>query len=444
MCRQNRRNKMHGKATLIFTDKGTGLVVKRVEEHNMVTNALNSIFSLPPQIAYDKSARYVFNGFLPMYENALKGLVLFGDTIPQNAYDYMLGGKYSVLATAGDAYSGADAMRGTFNANQSGEIENGYRFVWDFAPEKAVGTIKALSLTNRLLGNRGDITLAGADSPYMINPSDLTNNGNYNSAVPLLNGTGVFFLQKGKNTFYSYVTGNPFIKILRYRIANPLELKICDTVSGVLEEETQINLSFATSTSTSQAFYDTKTERLYCVLYTYYTVSNVRYFKFRYAVINPVTCEKELETDYISTNVPHYASAKFAFYDGKMYVYDSAFTIYVCSLSGEIESTINLGLNTINGFLTLDGKLAVDCKFTSSGRRCIYVFDENKTTLMQHASAYTPIATDVVKHPYCLASNGSTVYIMLRTDYLATINNLTSPLEKTDQHALQVRYEITN
>lgn len=434
---------MHGKATLILTDKDTGRVVKQIEEHNMVTNALNNIFSLPPQIAYDKSSKHIFDGFLPMYENTLKGLVLFSETIPENANDYMLGGKYPVLATAGDAYSGTDAMRGTFNASSSGEIENGYRFVWDFAPEKAVGTIKALSLTNRLLGNRGNLSLAGADSSYMINPSDLANGSN-NSSVPLLNGTGTFFLQKGKNTFYSYVTGNPFIKILRYRIPDPLGLKICDTTSGVLENETQINLGFATSTNTSQAFYDPKTERLYCGLFTYETVNSVRYFKYRYAVINPVTCEKDYETDYITTNVPHYANAKFAFYNGKMYVFDSNFIIYVCSLSGAIESTINLGLNAINGFLTIDGKLAVDCKFTSSGRRSIYIFDEPNTPLMQYTSAYRPIETDMVKPPYCLAGYGTTIYIMLRTDYLATINNLSSPLEKTDQHALQVRYEITN
>ena len=142
---------MHGKATLILTDKDTGRVVEQIEEHNMVTNALNSIFTIPPQIAFDGSSRRIFGGYLPMYQNILKGLVLFGDTIPENADDYMLGGKYSVLATAGDEYSGTDAMRGSFNASSSGEIENGYRFVWDFAPEKAVGTIKALSLTNRLL-----------------------------------------------------------------------------------------------------------------------------------------------------------------------------------------------------------------------------------------------------------------------------------------------------
>ena len=438
---------MHGKATLILTNKDTGHVVKRVEEHNMVTNALNSIFALPPAMSFDTANKYIFNGFLPMYNNVLKGLVLFGENVPENEYGYMLGGKYPVLATAGDEYSGTDAMRGTFNASSSGEIENGYRFVWDFAPEKALGTIKALSLTNRLLGNRGNLSLAGADSPYMINPSDLAN-GNANSAVPLLSGTGTFFLQKGRNTFYAYVTGNNLIKILRYRIRDPLALKICDPVTAVLEDETQISLGFTPSISNAQVFYDPTSERLYCAHYLYNTVSGTQYLKFRYAVINPVTSEKELETDFIATEIAFYQAIRTAFYGGKLYICGKDNSIYVCSVSGSVEQTLNLGISTFYNFVTLDGKLAVDCKLSSSGRRCLYLFEENQTALMQYTNPYTPISTEIVKAPYCLASyNANTtgiVYIMLRTDYLATINNLTSPLEKTDQHALQVRYEITN
>lgn len=434
---------MHGKATLILTDKDTGRVVKRVEESNMLTNALGDIFNLPPQIAFDKGSRYIFNGFLPMYENVLKGLVLFSENVPENANDYMLGGKYSVLATAGDEYSGTDAMRGSFNASSSGEIENGYRFVWDFAPEKAVGTIKALSLTNRLLGNRGNLSLAGADSAYMINPSDLANSG-FNSNVPLLSGSGTFFLQKGKGTFYSYGTGNLFIKIYKYKIGSPLELKICDKTTPTLESETQIALAFNSGASGVQIFYDVISERLYVINFASVYVNNVSCFKLRYAVINPVTAEKETETDYITTNVPYYNFAKIAVYGGKMYLsaYDNS--INVCSLSGVLERTINLGIAGFWGFVTLDGKLAVDCKLTSSGRRCLYVFDEPKEILTQHASTYPPLATNEIKYPYCLASYSGVVYLQLRTDYLATINNLAAPLEKTDQHALQVRYEVTN
>lgn len=435
---------MHGKATLILTDKDTGRVVKQIEEHNMMTNALSNLFNLPPLIAYDTSSKYLFNGFLPMYNHALKGLVLFSENIPENAYDYMLGGKYEVLATAGEGYSGSDVMRGSFNSNQSCKIENGYRFVWDFAPEKAVGTIKCLSLTNRLLGNRGNLALSGADSAYMINPSDLSNGG-YNSYVPILSGcSGTFFLQKGKGTFYSYDTGNSYIKIYKYTIPDPLALKICDKTTQTLESTTQVNLSFPSNSSYSENFYDPKSERLYVVYYDSVYVNDKQCFKFRYAKINPVTGEKETETDWITTSAPYYHYCEIAIYDGKIYISDSTYNIYVCSLSGTLENTIKLGLNEFWGFFTLEGKLALDCRFTSSGRRCIYVLDEPKTTLMQHSSAYKPLATDEVTLPYCFATYSNAVYLMLRTDYLATINNLSTPLEKTDQHALQVRYEVTN
>ncbi len=434
---------MHGKATLILTDKDTGRVVEQIEEHNMVTNALNSIFNIPPYITYDTGSKYLFNGFLPMYENVLKGLVLFSENIPENAYDFMLGSKYSVLATAGDEYSGTDVMRGSFNANSSGEIENGYRFVWDFAPEKAVGTIKCLSLTNRLLGNRGNLALDGGYSYYMINPCDLKNStSSSNPYVYLLHGTGTFFLQKGKNTFYSYSNSSSIVKIMRYRIPNPLELKICDTVSGVLENEAQITIGFSTSAALFSC--DSKSERLYAFYLDYTTINNVRYYKIRYAKINPVTAEEELETDWIVTSAPYNSNKAVAVFDGKIYLLSPNFTISVCSLSGELERTISLDINTFYAFVALDGKLAVDCKLTSSGRRCLHVLDGAKTEIMQHNNGYPPIATDEVNAPYCIAVSNSYVYLMFRTDYLATINNLSTPLEKTDQHALQVRYEITN
>ena len=431
---------MHGKATLILTDKDTGRVVEQIEEHNMVTNALNSIFSLPQIGAFYSSSRKVFNGYLPMYSNILKGLVLFDETIPENANDYMLGGKYSVLATAGDEYSGTDTMRGTFNASQSCEIENGYRFVWDFAPEKAVGTIKALSLTHRYLGNRGNLTLSGASSYYMVHSSDISNSSG-NDSVSILSGAGRVFLQKGKGTFYSYSTATNAIKIMKYRIPNPLALKICDKTSGVLENETTISLAFSpTSTITS---YDPITQRLYAFYSTYQTVDGVRYLRLRYAKINPETFEKESETEYFTTGVPYTSSAKIAVYDGKLYISASDLSIYICSLEGVVEKTINLGLYSLSSFLTIENKFAIECKLTSSGRTCIYILDEPKTQLTQYESSYIPIATNEVTLPYCLAYINTAVFLMFRTDYLATINNLATPLEKTDQHALQVRYEIT-
>ena len=428
---------MHGKATLILTDKDTGRVVEQIEEHNMVTNALNSIFNLPPEMVYDTTSKYSFLGYLPMYRNILKGLVLFGDTIPENADDYMLGGKYSVIATAGDEYSGADAMRGSFNANQSCEIENGYRFVWDFAPEKAIGTIKSLSLTHRLHGNRGDLALSGANSYYMIHSTDLSNENN--SGVAVVRGSGTFFLQN-KTALYSYTSGSNFIIIRKYVISDKLGLKIGDTKSASLVNETKLTLSF----TPGYVSYDPTTQRLYAIIVASKTVNSEKRYAFRYIEINPETCEKETETEYIVTSLLYESNGRLTFYGGKVYIISSDRSINVCSRSGVFENTISTGLYSISGFQRFDGKLAVEGKLSSSGRTCIYILDEPKNQLMQYTNSYYPMIADLVKPPYFMASYNGSAFIMFRTDYLATINNLSSPLVKTDQHALQVRYEITN
>lgn len=437
---------MHGKATLILTDKDTGRVVERREEHNLVTKALEYLFSLPPEIGYSSGSMPYFNGYLPLYKNALKGLILFGDAIPENAYDYMLGGKYRYLATAGDAYSGADAMRGSFNENQSCEIENGYRFVWDFAPEKAVGTIRCLALTNHFCGNFGNAALPDTNDAYfMISPTDLTAGSNVNITIP--GNGGYVFLQKGRNLFYSYkaATGTNVI-VYKYRLPDMLALKICDKLTPVVESETQIDLGF--SSAVAVPFYDPITERLYFIQVNYSTIGSTSCYKFKYAAINPFTGEKIYSTpDFIQTEIPWSRSSS-AIMNEKLYLVLSDGKICVCSLSGVVEKTIDLDVNTFYAFLAIDGKLAVDCKLSSTGRRCIRFIDEPRALICWTRTGFYPIPSGVLTAPYCFARNSTASnadpILMLRTDYLATINNLASPLVKTDQHALQVRYEITN
>lgn len=436
---------MHGKATLILTDKDTGRVVERREEHNLVTNALSSIFTLPNELGYCTASKPYFNGYLPMYASILKGLVLFGEAIPENAGSYMLGGKYPFLATAGDNYSGADAMRGSFNENQSCEIENGYRFVWDFAPEKAVGTIRCLALTSHFCGNYGSPAVtAPADSYFMINPTDLKNG--INTQIPIIeaNNTNKFFLEKGKR-FYSYASGNNSVTIRKFRLPDLLAIKICDKIEPVIESETQISLGFSPNAGT--VFYDSTSERLYFTQSYSYSQNGESFYKVKYAAVNPVTGEKISETaDWILTGALGNSGMKAIVFGGKLYMISPENKISVCSLSGTLERTIDFGLNAFYSFLEIDGRLAVDCKLTAAGRRCIRFVNEPTTAISHSYNQYYPIPSTSLTAPYCYMQNpaGSSVYIAFRTDYLATINNLASPLVKTDRHALQVRYEITN
>lgn len=429
---------------MILTDKDTGRVVKQIEEHNMVTNALNRIFTLPPALTYGSEVRYFFNGFLPMYKHLLKGIILFGENIPELADNIKIGEKYNILATAGDEYAGEDAMRGSFNANQSCEIENGYRFVWDFAPEKAVGTIKCISLTHRLMGNRGNLRLAGDPSYFLINPNDASNSS-HNSSTTLYRSEGTTFLQKGKNTFYAYTVSGKTITILKYRISDASALKICDDLQPVLESETQITMNLSTTSVNSIFYYDPVFSKLYVGESSSVTVNNVPYYKLRYVMINPFTCEKEYETDWITTEAPFLTTTyKTAIFGGKYYSCGPGNIISVCSLSGALEKKIDPGIYAFYNFCVFEGKIAVECKLSANGRKCLYVLEEPKNLMHQPDSAYRIIDSNEINYPYCYADYSNSVYVMFRTDYLATINNLSSPLEKTDRHALQIRYEITN
>lgn len=436
---------MQGKATLILTDKDTGRVVEQIEEHNMVTNALNRIFTLPPTLVYSNETRDFFKGYLPMYQNLLKGIILFGENVPELADNIKLGDKYNILATAGDGYSGEDAMRGSFNENQSCEIENGYRFVWDFAPEKAVGTIKCLALTHRFTGNRGNLLLAGDQSSFLITPTDLSTTGYTSYFTTLFKVSGTTFLQQGKNTFYSYYVYNKTIKIMKHRINDSSALKICDNLSPVLENETVITLNLNAGSSSTTILYDPSVSKLYIVERAAVSIKSVHYYKFRYAIVNPFTCESEYETDWITTGALFESNTYEAvIFGGKFYSFGPDNTISVCSLSGALEKKIDPGITNFYHFLVYEGKLAVECKLAANGRKCIYVLENPKNLIHQPEYAYRIIDSNEIHYPYCYAYYSSAVYVMFRTDYLATINNLSAPLEKTDQHALQIRYEITN
>ena len=80
-------------------------------------------------------------------------IMLFDENIEENPEIIFKPVNVNIVGHAGSAYSGTNVMRGSYNTNESGEIENGYRHVWDFGTDKANGTIKCLSLTSLNGGN---------------------------------------------------------------------------------------------------------------------------------------------------------------------------------------------------------------------------------------------------------------------------------------------------
>lgn len=164
-----------GKATIQLFDEKTGEVVRELHEENMITNAVDTILNPPDyiEIGMDSDNDRSFNMLRDFVGNiadtAFRGVIVCRDKIPEDGNNMMLPWTNEEIGHAGIANTNTDTSIGTYNANESGRIENGkgYRHVWDFASDKANGEISCICLTTKDGGTNGicpaeELTLTAA------------------------------------------------------------------------------------------------------------------------------------------------------------------------------------------------------------------------------------------------------------------------------------------
>lgn len=150
--------KIRGTMVLELTDENTR-EVERMEETNMVTNAVNHILGLNPMgIFYAASGEYdshlIWNSYLlPICPNMIGGILLFSSALEEDAENIYVGsGNLPVAYASNDVNATADTARGSLNLTESKALDNGYKFVWEFTPSQGNGTITAVALTSALGG----------------------------------------------------------------------------------------------------------------------------------------------------------------------------------------------------------------------------------------------------------------------------------------------------
>ena len=150
-----------GRATIHLFDEKTGEVVKELHEENMITNAVDTILNPPDYIETgmdtenDRSYNPLRDFLGNLADTAFRGVIVCRDKIPEDSNNMMLPWTNEEVGHAG--ISNTDTTIGTYNANESGRIENGkgYRHVWDFASDKANGEIGCICLTTKDGGTCG-------------------------------------------------------------------------------------------------------------------------------------------------------------------------------------------------------------------------------------------------------------------------------------------------
>lgn len=182
-----------GKSIIELTDVNTGEVEVH-EDENMVTNALATVFSeLANGIIYGLGYRSCGNwalnfnrhskfGMLPVYGYGIGGILLFEAPQTEDPNHIYPKGTDVLTGYAGNIVNSAQADNklGSMDLQNSGPVENGYKFVWDFTTEQANGIISCLALTTGASGRigLGNTISFGTDLraiyPYDTSPADYT------------------------------------------------------------------------------------------------------------------------------------------------------------------------------------------------------------------------------------------------------------------------------
>ena len=146
---------MKGITEIELTDVRTGKIEK-YKETNLVTNVMADFFShnINGMLFTIEGNTNDLNGnMLPLCKNAIGGILLFSDTIEEDANKYYAPSANPCVGYASnDVNATTNIMRGSMNLTETKQLEHGYKFVWDFTTSQANGTISCVALTHKWAG----------------------------------------------------------------------------------------------------------------------------------------------------------------------------------------------------------------------------------------------------------------------------------------------------
>lgn len=228
---------LKGITRIELTDVKTGQK-EVIEKHNLVTNAIPDLLTLNPT-GYLWNANYSFaSNMLPICPNAIGGILLYENPLEENPDKYYATNSNHLIGySSNDVNPGVDVKRGSMNQTESGPLEDhsGYRFVFDFATSQGNGTISALGLTSKYGGVAGYGSMADCKNMMKLlsNTDTSVPTSDYRiDAVATKYDSIVGMTNDLKYGIYAYVSGQNRIDVGRTKIfLNDIALAIPETPS---------------------------------------------------------------------------------------------------------------------------------------------------------------------------------------------------------------------
>lgn len=421
---------LKGQTVFELTDVRTG-EVERIEETNMFTGALDNVLNGAPFYLNNSLLNKNLNPndeniIAPIYSRAIGGLLMFPNVNDEdiNLFYAPADNKPTGIAS-NDAYSGTDPRRGSFNEIESGAIENGYRFVWDFSTSQANGRISSVSLTS-----------AKGGKAY-------------------LDDISVFFHTQKMEDRAEVPVGLPFITRTEsfYGAASKCSMLGCDGDGLYVRENTSLRM-MRMPKHTADLLFVEKTERVETVIENYADgalclagdeawIVRTNGNSSGNATINIDKYSKatwEMRTESITVSAQLYKTDRnhtCALLNGYLYMRGQGNKVVEINL-GNLADVREIDVPSASARLNTVGHLVAGESFIIETDDTVHNVELSDTVPMYLEGCWLILGT-TRNNPYAGVTASGTIL----TPYLATVNNLKNPVTKTADKTMKVTYTVT-
>lgn len=225
---------LHGHTKIILTNVKTG-EIEEIEKDNLVTGAVATL------LAQNNFGAKNYKELLPI-KDLFGGVLCFEQELDEDATLVPAENENSLIAHAGQtSHSSVSTTRGNPNGVLSELIQDnkGFKFVWDFSTSQGNGTISALSLTHKWLGDYGlkPVEVIAGET-LLLDNSNKAKEFRYGYDYPTFNECYTCLLSANRklHAYLPSTSGNTKIIITEVDL-NPNSYGITEDLAGVIDDK---------------------------------------------------------------------------------------------------------------------------------------------------------------------------------------------------------------
>lgn len=428
---------LHGHAKIELKNEKTGKL-DVIKHNNMITNGLNNILATAISMF---STEDLNSQYFPLNNKGMGGLLLFQNTLDESADNTLIPLEETnpiIGYASNDVNSGTDTKKGSRNLTESIKLDNGYKFVWDFTTAQANGQISALALTHfgtakgilssNILGLYNNLSITNSISQDLIDNAiryavDFDWNSNILTCIKTVDTSTI--------TVY--------------------KLKVCvgNIPVGINDAIRYVTLISQTNVTLSQTILDNTTWHNSDDEY-YYGFGGGDYYTGRpYSVYRIKKSDYTLDESFTFSGSTQYQQTD---YSGNWFKWNNNFymaksdRLHILNLSTKTFSEIHNGGKSIalssRNYLHAGSVFIKPDNSVISRHSSGYFFNEISSNKEKAFVSPNGIVL-VLAYSYSYGNYSAWVQMGVVNEYLATINNLDSPVIKTSEQSMKITYTIT-